>query len=163
MSQPAGQFDFIIVGAGTAGCLLADRLSENPANTVCVIEAGPKDNHPYIHLPAGYIKTLFNPAYTWRFETEPSAGSAGRRIATTQGRTLGGSSSINGLVYNRGQAADYDAWAQMGNRGWSYEDVLPLFRRTEKRIGAGDDRQRGHGGKLYVSDIDWHHQICDDF
>ena len=163
MSQPAGQFDFIIVGAGTAGCLLADRLSENPATTVCVIEAGPKDNHPYIHLPAGYIKTLFNPAYTWRFETEPSAGSAGRRIATTQGRTLGGSSSINGLVYNRGQAADYDAWAQMGNRGWSYEDVLPLFRRTEKRIGAGDDRQRGRGGNLYVTDLDWHHPLCDAF
>lgn len=163
MSQAAGQFDFIIVGAGTAGCLLADRLSENPANSICLIEAGPRDNHPFIHLPAGYIKTLFNPAYTWRFETEPSVGSAGRRIATTQGRTLGGSSSINGLVYNRGQAADYDAWAQMGNRGWSYEDVLPFFRRTEKRLGEGDDRLRGRDGGLYVTDLDWHHPLCDAF
>lgn len=163
MPQATGQFDFIVVGAGTAGCLLADRLSENPANSVCVVEAGPHDNHPYIHLPAGYIKTLFNPAYTWRFETEPSQGSAGRRIATTQGRTLGGSSSINGLVYNRGQAADYDMWAQMGNRGWSYADVLPFFRRTEKRIGAGDDRLRGREGGLHVTDIDWHHPLCDAF
>ncbi len=163
MLQNAGQFDFIIVGAGTAGCLLADRLSENPANSVCVIEAGPRDNHPFIHLPAGYIKTLFNPAYTWRFETEPSPGSAGRRIATTQGRTLGGSSSINGLVYNRGQAADYDAWAQMGNRGWSYEDILPFFRRTERSLGEGDDRLRGREGSLYVTDLDWHHPLCDAF
>lgn len=163
MSEVAGQFDFVIVGAGTAGCLLADRLSENPANSVCVIEAGPRDNHPFIHLPAGYIKTLFNPAYTWRFETEPSQGSAGRRIATTQGRTLGGSSSINGLVYNRGQAADYDAWAQMGNRGWSYEDVLPFFRRTERRLGKGDDRLRGRDGGLHVTDLDWHHPLCDAF
>lgn len=163
MSQAAGHFDFIIVGAGTAGCLLADRLSKDPANSVCVVEAGPRDTHPFIHLPAGYIKTLFNPAYTWRFETEPSPGSAGRRIATTQGRTLGGSSSINGLVYNRGQAADYDAWAQMGNRGWSYEDVLPLFRRTERRLGTGDDRLRGRDGSLYVTDVDWHHPLCDAF
>lgn len=163
MPQAMGQFDYIIVGAGTAGCLLADRLSENPANSVCVIEAGPRDSHPYIHLPAGYIKTLFNPAYTWRFETEPSEGSADRRIATTQGRTLGGSSSINGLVYNRGQAADYDMWAQMGNRGWSYADVLPFFRRTEFRIGAGDDRLRGRGGGLPVTDLDWHHPLCDAF
>ncbi|MBL8583661.1 MAG: GMC family oxidoreductase N-terminal domain-containing protein [Rhizobiaceae bacterium] len=163
MPEVAGRFDFIIVGAGTAGCLLADRLSENPANSVCVIEAGPRDSHPFIHLPAGYIKTLFNPAYTWRFETEPSAGSAGRRIATTQGHTLGGSSSINGLVYNRGQAADYDAWAQMGNRGWSYEDVLPFFKRTERRIGAGDERLRGRAGALPVTDLDWRHPLCAAF
>jgi choline dehydrogenase len=158
------QYDFIIVGGGTAGCLLADRLSEDPANTVCLIEAGPPDRHPYIHLPAGYIKTLFNPAYTWQFKTEPSEGSAGRRISTTQGRTLGGSSSINGLVYNRGQAADYDMWAQMGNRGWSYEDVLPFFRRSEKRIGmAADQRYRGSDGSLMVTDLDWHHPLCDAF
>ncbi len=163
MAQSAGQFDYVVVGAGTAGCLLADRLSENPANRVCVIEAGPSDRHPFIHLPAGYIKTLFNPRYTWRFETEPSQGSAGRRIATTQGRTLGGSSSINGLVYNRGQAADYDMWAQMGNRGWSYQDVLPFFQRTEKRIGTGDDKFRGRDGGLYVTDLDWQHPLCGAF
>jgi choline dehydrogenase len=163
MQQANDRFDFIIVGAGTAGCLLADRLSENPANSVCVIEAGPRDNHPFIHIPAGYIKTLFNPAYTWRFETEPSTGSGGRRIATTQGRTVGGSSSINGLVYNRGQAADYDMWAQMGNRGWSYDDVLPFFRRTEMRIGEGDNRLHGRDGRLPVTDLDWQHPLCDAF
>lgn len=163
MPQANDRFDFIIVGAGTAGCLLADRLSENPKNSVCVIEAGPRDHHPFIHLPAGYIKTLFNPKYTWRFETEPTPGSGGRRIATTQGRTVGGSSSINGLVYNRGQAADYDAWAQMGNRGWSYDDILPFFRRTEKRIGEGDDLLRGRDGRLPVTDLDWQHPLCEAF
>lgn len=163
MSIADSSFDYIIVGAGTAGCLLADRLSENPANSVCVIEAGPPDRSPYIHLPAGYIKTLFNPAYTWQFKTEPSQGSAGRAISTTQGRTLGGSSSINGLVYNRGQAADYDSWAQRGNPGWSYDDVLPFFKRTERRIGAGDERLRGRDGGLPVTDLDWRHPICDAF
>ena len=163
MASGLQQFDFIIVGAGTAGCLLADRLSENPANSVVLIEAGPPDRHPYIHLPAGYIKTLFNPAYTWTFKTEPSEGSAGRSISTTQGRTLGGSSSINGLVYNRGQAADYDMWAQMGNRGWSYAEVLPFFRRSERRIGIGDAQYRGREGGLPVTDIDWRHPLCDAF
>lgn len=163
MANGLQQFDFVIVGAGTAGCLLADRLSQDPANSVAVIEAGPPDRHPFIHLPAGYIKTLFNPAYTWQFKTEPSEGSAGRRISTTQGRTLGGSSSINGLVYNRGQAADYDMWGQLGNRGWSYDDVLPAFRRNEKRIGEGDTHYRGREGGLPVTDIDWHHPLCDAF
>lgn len=163
MADVLGEFDFIIVGAGTAGCLLADRLSENPAHAVCVVEAGPPDRHPYLHLPAGYIKMLFDPAHTWRFETEPCEGSAGRRIATTQGRTLGGSSAINGLVYNRGQAADYDRWAAMGNPGWSYEDVLPLFRRTERRLGEGDERLRGREGGLPVTDLDWRHPLCDAF
>ena len=156
-------FDYVIVGAGTAGCLLAERLTANPTTSVCLIEAGPRDLHPFIHLPAGYIKMLFNPAYTWQFTTEPSEGSGGRRIATTQGRMLGGSSSLNGLVYNRGQAADFDSWAQMGNRGWGYEDLLPLFRQTERRIGDGDDALRGRKGGLPVTDLDWHHPLCDAF
>jgi len=157
------EFDFVIVGGGTAGCLLADRLTEDGSNSVCLIEAGPADRHPFIHLPAGYIKTLFNPAYTWQFTTEPGAGSAGRRIATTQGRTLGGSSSINGLVYNRGQASDFNDWAAMGLEGWSYEEVLPFFRRTENRIGIGDDRYRGRGGRLPITDLDWSHPLCEAF
>lgn len=156
-------FDYVIVGAGTAGCLLAERLTANPSTSVCLIEAGPRDLHPFIHLPAGYIKMLFNPTYTWRFTTEPSDGSGGRRIATTQGRMLGGSSSLNGLVYNRGQAADFDTWAQMGNRGWGYQDLLPFFRRTERRIGGGDDALRGRKGGLPVTDLDWHHPLCDAF
>lgn len=157
------EFDFVVVGAGTAGCLLADRLTEDGRWSVCLIEAGPADRHPFIHLPAGYIKTLFNPGYTWQFTTEPSAGSGGRRIATTQGRTLGGSSSINGLVYNRGQASDFDAWAEMGLRGWSYREVLPYFQRTENRIGPGEDTYRGRSGRLPVTDLDWAHPLCAAF
>jgi choline dehydrogenase len=156
-------FDFIVVGGGTAGCLLADRLSECGRHSVCLIEAGPRDLHPYIHLPAGYIRTLFNPAYTWRFLTEPSEGSGRRRIATTQGRTLGGSSAINGLVYNRGQGRDFDNWAQMGNHGWSYDEVLPFFRRSERRIGPGDERFRGREGRLPVTDLDWNHPLSTAF
>lgn len=157
------KFDYVVVGAGTAGCLVANRLSASGAFSVCVVEAGPADRHPFIHLPAGYIKTLFNPRYTWRFETEPSEGSAGRTISTTQGRTLGGSSSINGLVYNRGQASDYDLWAAMGNAGWAYRDVLPYFRRTERRIGVADEAFRGREGRLPVTDLDWSHPLCSSF
>jgi len=157
------EFDYLVVGAGTAGCLLADRLTENGRWSVGLIEAGPKDHHPFIHLPAGYIKTLYNPAYTWQFTTEPSEGSAGRRISTTQGRTLGGSSSINGLVYNRGQSGDFDAWAAAGLPGWSYQEVLPHFRRSERRIGAGDDQFRGRSGRLPVTDLDWSHPLCEAF
>src|SRR5580698_930332 len=103
-------FDYVIVGAGAAGSVLANRLTEDAGVTVCVLECGPPDRHPYIHVPAGFIKMLFNPTYTWQFTTEPGEGTAGRRIPTTQGRTLGGSSSINGMVYNRGQKADFDHW-----------------------------------------------------
>jgi choline dehydrogenase len=156
-------FDYIVIGAGTAGSLVAARLAEAAAGTVCVLEAGPRDLNPFLHIPAGYIKTLYNPAYTWRFVTEPVPGIDGRRIATTQGRTLGGSGAINGLVYNRGQAADYDHWAQVGNRGWGYADILPYFRRTERRIGAGDPAYRGAAGKFAVTDIDWPHPIYEAF
>ena len=132
-------FDYVIVGSGAAGSVLANRLTEDPGATVCVLEAGPPDRHPYIHVPAGFIKMLFNPDFTWQFKTEPSEGSGGRQIPTTQGRTLGGSSSINGMIYNRGQRADLDNWAQRGNRGWGYVDMLPYYKRTERRIGIGDD------------------------
>ena len=158
----AGTFDYIVVGAGSAGSLLAARLAEGGKHTICVLEAGPPDRSPFIHIPAGYIKTLYNPAYTWPFKTEPVPGAAGRTIATTQGRTLGGSSSINGLVYNRGQAADFDHWAQIGNRGWGYADVLPYFQRTERRLG-GDDAYRGRAGNFAVSSLDWRHPICEAF
>jgi choline dehydrogenase len=156
-------FDYVIVGSGSAGSLLAARLSEESAVTVCLLEAGQRDWHPFIHLPAGYIKMLQNPAFTWSFRTEPSTGTAGRSIATTHGRVLGGSSSINGLVYNRGQAVDFDQWAQSGNRGWSYSDVLPYFRRSEKRLGLADTTYRGRDGALPVTDIDWKHPLCDAF
>jgi choline dehydrogenase len=156
-------FDYVIVGSGAAGSVLAHRLTEQPGATVCVLEAGPPDRHPYIHVPAGFTKMLFNPDFTWQFKTEPSEGSGGRPIPTTQGRTLGGSSSINGMIYNRGQRADLDSWAQRGNRGWGYVDMLPYYKRTERRIGIGDDRIHGREGNLPVTDIDWIHPICEAF
>ncbi|MEO8714362.1 MAG: GMC family oxidoreductase N-terminal domain-containing protein [Acetobacteraceae bacterium] len=162
-TTPADEFDYVIVGSGAAGSVLANRLTEDPGTRVCVLEAGPADRHPFIHVPGGFIKMLFNPAYTWQFKTEAGEGTAGRRIPTTQGRTLGGSSSINGMVYNRGQRADFDSWAQRGNRGWGYTDVLPYFKRTERRLGLHDGRYHGSEGNLPVSDIDWIHPICEAF
>jgi choline dehydrogenase len=156
-------FDYVIVGSGAAGSVLSSRLTEDPGASVCVLECGPPDQHPYIHIPGGFMKLLFNPTYTWQFKTEPGEGTAGRQIATTQGRTLGGSSSINGMVYNRGQRADFDSWAQRGNRGWGYDDVLPYFKRTEYRIGPGDDRIHGRNGKLPITDMDWFHPVCEAF
>lgn len=154
------EFDYVIVGAGAAGSVLANRLSEDGKATVCVLEAGPRDINPYIHIPAGYIKTLFDPAYTWQFRTEPTDRTGGRAIGTTQGRTLGGGSSVNGCVYNRGQPADFDGWAQRGNRGWGWQDVLPYFRRSVSRIGVAGEE---HGGPVKVSPMDWMHPVSAAF
>lgn len=156
-------FDYVIVGSGAAGSVLANRLTEDPGVTVCVLECGPPDRHPYIHIPAGFIKMLFNPAFTFQFHTEPGEGIGGRRIPTTQGRTLGGSSSINGMVYNRGQREDFDHWAQRGNRGWGYVDILPYFKRGERRLGLGDDRIHGRAGALPVTTNDWTHPVMEAF
>ena len=158
----ADTFDYVIVGAGAAGSVLANRLTDDPAVTVCVLEAGPPDRNPWIHIPAGFTKTLFDPSCTWQFKTEPTANTAGRPIATTQGRTLGGSSSINGMVYNRGQPADLDSWAQRGNRGWGYADMLPYYQRTERRA-EGDPAKRGRDGAIPVTDIDWIHPVSEAF
>ena len=147
-------------GGGFGAGQPADR---GPGVTVCVLECGPPDRHPYIHIPAGFIKMLFNPTYTWQFQTEPGEGINGRRIPTTQGRTLGGSSSINGMIYNRGQREDFDHWAQRGNRGWGYVDILPYFKRGERRLGAGDDRIHGRAGNLPVTDNDWIHPVMEAF
>ena len=155
-------FDYIIIGAGSAGCVLANRLSDGEA-TVCLLEAGPPDRNPFIHVPAGFAKTLLSAAVNWQYETDPAEGTAGRRIPTPRGKTLGGSSSINGHVYNRGQPMDFDNWAQLGNRGWGYADVLPYFKRSERRIGDGDDRFRGRDGELAVTDFDWHDPLSDAF
>ena len=156
-------FDYVIVGGGAAGSLLANRLTEEPGVRVCVLEAGPRDVNPFIHIPAGFIKTLFDPSCTWQFKTEPTANTGGRAIATTQGRTLGGSSSVNGMIWNRGQPADLDNWAQRGNRGWGYEDMLPYYKRTERRIGVGDDAKRGRGRGIPVTDMDWFHPMSEAF
>ena len=156
-------FDFVIIGAGSAGCVIANRLATSGGSTVCVLEAGPRDTNPFIHIPAGWFKTVVDPKVNWLNETEPSAGTAGRRIPQPRGKTLGGSGSINGHVYNRGQRMDFDSWAQMGNRGWSYADVLPYFKRCERRIGPGDDRFRGRGGRFTVTDLSWQHPLLDAF
>lgn len=162
-SESCEIFDYVIVGSGAAGSVLANRLTEGSSTTVCVLEAGPPDRSPYIHIPAGFIKTLFDETYTWQFRTEPTERTAGRGIATTQGRTLGGSSSINGMIYNRGQPTDMDDWAQRGNREWGYADVLPYYRRSERRIGFGDDAVRGRTGGLPVTDMDWINPISEAF
>jgi choline dehydrogenase len=162
-SDRGDAFDYVIVGSGAAGAILANRLSADGTTTVCLLEAGPSDWHPFLHIPAGFIKTLFNDAFTWQFQTEASQHTNGRRIPVPQGRTLGGSTSVNGLVYNRGQRADFDGWAELGNRGWSYLEVLPYFKRMECRIGPGDDRYRGRAGELPITDIDWEHPLCEAF
>jgi choline dehydrogenase len=159
--RDADTFDYVIVGSGAAGSILANRLSADGA-TVCVLEAGPPDNSPFLHIPAGFIKAVFNKKYAWQFSSEGTAQTNGRRVPIPQGRTLGGSTSINGLVYNRGQAADFDHWASLGNPGWAYADVLPYFKSMECRVG-GDDRYRGRQGELPVTDIDWIHPLCEAF
>ena len=126
------QADYIIVGAGSAGATLASRLSENPDISVILIEAGGQDSHPLFHVPAGYIKLMNKPQYNWMFKNEADEGVAGRQIDMPRGKVLGGSSSINAMLYVRGQAEDYNLWAQRGNPGWSYEDVLPYFIKAEK-------------------------------
>ncbi|XAH23170.1 GMC family oxidoreductase N-terminal domain-containing protein [Xylophilus sp. GW821-FHT01B05] len=156
-------FDYVIVGSGAAGAILASRLSEDPAVSVCVLEAGPRDWHPWLHLPAGFIKVLFDPAWTWPYSSEPTAQTGGRRIPLPQGRTLGGSTSINGLVYNRGQPEDYDGWAARGNPGWSFAELLPYFQRTERRIGPADDTRAGRSGPLPITGCDWPHPLCEAF
>jgi len=145
-------FDYVIVGAGSAGCVLANRLSADPAKTVCLIEAGPPDRSSLIEIPAGILGLLPNRKFNWAFQTEPQPGLGGRRGYQPRGRTLGGSSSINAMVYMRGHRGDYDDWAALGNAGWSYDDVLPLFRRSEDQQ-RGADRYHGVGGELGVSDL----------
>ncbi len=157
-------FDYVIVGAGSAGSVLANRLSEDANVTVCVLEAGPRDWHPFIHIPAGFMYTLVDPRVNWLYSSEPSEWTGGRRIAAPRGKTLGGSSSINGHIYNRGQRLDFDGWAQRGNLGWGYCDVLPYFRRTERRLAAeADDVFRSRDGNLPINDLEWRDPLCDAF
>ncbi len=155
-------FDFIVVGAGSAGCVLAGRLSEDPGTRVLLLEAGPPDQSLWIHLPIGYGKTMWSPIYNWCFETAPEPNMNGRRIYWPRGKTLGGSSSINGLIYIRGQREDYDHWAALGNAGWGYDDVLPYFIKSEgNQRGAG--RFHGGDGPLRVSDIGAKHELIEAF
>jgi choline dehydrogenase len=142
--------DYVIVGAGSAGCVLANRLSEDGARVV-LLEAGPTDWHPMIHVPAGVLKLLYNPRVNWNYATDPEPGAAGRQIHWPRGRVLGGSSSINGMLWIRGNPADYDGWSQMGCKGWSFEEVMPYFKSIE-RYAPGDPDQRGKSGPILVED-----------
>ena len=144
------EFDYVIVGAGSSGCVLANRLSTDPSVRVAVIEAGGRDVSPWIHIPVGYFRTIKNPALNWMYRTEQDPGLNGRAINWPRGKTLGGSSSINGLLYVRGQPQDYDGWAQRGNSGWSWDDVLPYFQKSENWNGP-DASERGQGGPLTVN------------
>jgi choline dehydrogenase len=155
-------FDYVIVGAGSAGCVLANRLSEDPSVTVCLIEAGGSDRYVWIHIPIGYFYTFDNPRTDWRFRTEPEPALNGRSIKYPRGRVLGGTSSINGMVYIRGQSRDYDGWRQEGNVGWAWDDVLPYFKRSEDQA-RGADEAHGVGGELRVEDLRASWDVLDAF
>ena len=154
--------DIVIVGAGSAGCTLAGRLSEDGGTSVTVLEAGGKDWNPWIHIPIGYGKTIVDPRLNWRYETEKGAEIGNRPMYWPRGKVLGGSSSINGLLYIRGQAQDYDHWRQLGNAGWAYEDVLPYFRKAEDQEN-GEDAFHGTGGPLRVSNLKERNPLCEAF
>jgi choline dehydrogenase len=160
--EDLGTFDYIIVGAGSAGCVLANRLSADPAVSVLLLEAGGKDNYIWIRIPIGYLYTQNNPRTDWCFKTEAEAGLNGRALNYPRGRVLGGCSSINGMIYMRGQARDYDLWRQQGNVGWAWDDVLPYFKRSQDHT-LGADEMHGAGGEWRVEEMRLRWEILDAF
>ncbi|CCN70310.1 Polyethylene glycol dehydrogenase [Vibrio nigripulchritudo SFn118] len=162
MSTSEAQFDYIVVGAGSAGCVLANRLSANPKNKVLLLEAGGNDNNPWLHIPVGYFKTMHNPKTDWCYLTAPDKGINHRQLQWPRGKVIGGSSALNGLLYVRGQAEDYDRWEKLGNKGWSYQEVLPYFKKSEDQE-RGKSEFHGVGGPLKVSDLRLRRPIADFF
>src|SRR5450631_1661955 len=146
------EFDYVIAGAGSAGCVLANRLSADGRHSVLLLEAGPEDSNWWIHVPLGYGKLFKEETVNWMYQTEPEPGLNGRSVFQPRGKVLGGSSSINGLLYVRGQHQDYDRWRQQGNIGWGYDDVMPYFKKAENQAPGADD-YHGVGGPLAVSDL----------
>ena len=157
-----GTFDYVIVGAGSAGCVLANRLSADPDVSVLLLEAGGKDNYIWIHIPVGYLFTMNNPRTDWCFKTEAEPGLNGRALGYPRGKVLGGCSAINGMIYMRGQARDYDHWRQLGNPGWAWDDVLPYFKRSEDNV-RGADAEHGAGGEFRVEEMRLSWEILDGF
>lgn len=155
-------YDYVVIGAGSAGCVLANRLSSDGTSTVALLEAGGRDWNPWIHVPVGYFKTIHNPNTDWCYVTDADPGLNGRSLKWPRGKVLGGSSSINGLLYVRGQRQDYDRWAELGCTGWDYASVLPYFRKAQNQ-SRGEDEFHGVNGPLHVSDMSFKRPICDDF
>ncbi len=162
MTRDVGTFDYVIVGAGTAGCVLANRLSADPTTRVLLLEAGGRDSYLWIHIPVGYLYTMNNPRTDWCYTTAPVPGLNGRALPYARGKTLGGCSSINGMIYMRGQARDYDHWRQLGNFGWAWDDVLPYFRRSEDHV-HGADAAHGADGEWRVEEQRLSWEVLDAF
>src|SRR5256885_7100441 len=162
MRRLEGELGYIVVGAGTAGCIVANRLSADPGNRVLILEAGGDDNWIWFHIPVGYLFAIGNPRSDWMFRTEPDPGLNGRSLAFPRGKVIGGSSAINAMIYMRGQAADYDHWRQMGLTGWGWNEVLPYFRKSQDHF-AGESEFHGAGGEWHVDVPRLRWEILDAF